>query len=268
MAVTNGTLNGISYSLEGVEGAPVVTLSNSLCTDRRMWDGQMDYLAARYQVLRYDVRGHGQSVVSEPPYTYEGLTDDIAAILDHLGIKETHFAGVSMGGMAAQMLAIRRPDLVKSICPIATAPNAPYGSKEVWTNRIAVARSEGGLANLVAPTMDRWITLRTRRNSPAAFKALSDMVLATPPLGYEGCCLAIVGFDVRADLGKIDCPTLIIAGEEDPGTTVDDARVIHEGIRGSRLEIIEHGKHILNVDQKAAFEALFYPWLAEQTGIA
>jgi len=112
--------------------------------------------------------------------------------------------------------------------------------------------------------MDRWISMRHRREHPEAFKAVVAMVMTTPPEGYIGCCEAIAGYDVRARLGEISCPTLVIAGGEDPGTTVEDAKDIHAGISGSELAVIPEGRHLLNVDRKEAFNTLLFDWLNRQ----
>ena len=102
------TANGIhiSYELAGPVLAPVVTLSHSLATDLSMWDPQMKALTEKYHVLRYDMRGHGGTDVSEGPYSLEGLTADVHALLVALGIKQTHFIGLSIGGMIAQLFAV------------------------------------------------------------------------------------------------------------------------------------------------------------------
>src|SRR5919108_203298 len=113
----NITVNGLNvhYTLEGPAAAPVVTLSHSLATDLAMWDPQVPALTARYRVLRYDTRGHGGTDAPPGPYTLELLTEDIRALLQALGIVQTHFIGLSMGGMIGQMLALRYPLLLQSL---------------------------------------------------------------------------------------------------------------------------------------------------------
>ncbi|PZQ96278.1 MAG: 3-oxoadipate enol-lactonase, partial [Flavobacterium psychrophilum] len=100
--LADGDLN---YQLEGPAGAPVLVLSNSLGTDLHMWDVQMPALTRHFQVLRYDTRGHGQSLVTEGPYSIEQLGRDVLALLDALDIAKAHFCGLSMGGLIGQWLA-------------------------------------------------------------------------------------------------------------------------------------------------------------------
>ncbi len=106
------TANGItmSYVLEGPPGAPVVTLSHSLATNPGMWDAQIPVLTARYRVLRYETRGHGQTEAPGGAYTLETLTADARALLEALGIARTLFVGLSMGGMIGQALALTAPN--------------------------------------------------------------------------------------------------------------------------------------------------------------
>ena len=79
--IQEGELN---YRLDGPQGAPVLVLSNSLGTDLGMWDAQIPAFTEHFQVLRYDTRGHGQSLVSEGPYSIEQLGHDVLALLDTL----------------------------------------------------------------------------------------------------------------------------------------------------------------------------------------
>ncbi|BBN63734.1 hypothetical protein KUIN1_29240 [Pseudomonas sp. KUIN-1] len=93
--LADGQLN---YLLEGPAGAPVLVLSNSLGTDLHMWDNQVPAFSRHFQVLRYDTRGHGKSLVSEGSYSIEQNARDVLALLDALGIDKAFFCGLSMGG--------------------------------------------------------------------------------------------------------------------------------------------------------------------------
>src|SRR5215468_5149804 len=103
------TANGISinYTLEGPANAPVVTLSHSLATDLSMWEPQLAALRTRHRVLSYDTRGHGGTDAPAGAYTLELLAEDAAKLLAALGIHETHWIGLSMGGMIGQALALK-----------------------------------------------------------------------------------------------------------------------------------------------------------------
>ena len=105
-------LNGIRlhYRLDGEPGAPWLTFGNSLFTNLSLWDEQVDALQDSFHILRYDQRGHGRSAATAGPYTLELLANDLAALLDHLGIARTHYVGISMGGNAALSIGLRHRD--------------------------------------------------------------------------------------------------------------------------------------------------------------
>ncbi|MCC7425546.1 MAG: 3-oxoadipate enol-lactonase [Alphaproteobacteria bacterium] len=258
-------VNGVAlrYELAGPEGAPAVVLSNSLSTDASMWDPQWTLLTARWRVLRYDTRGHGRSGVTPAPYSMEQLADDLAGLIDQAGIGPAHIVGLSLGGMTAQVLALRRPDLVQSLCLVATTAQPPFHGREIWDERIAHLRAVGHFGKMFPGMMDRWLSMRFRRSNPAGFAEVRRMVMETPVEGYIGCCEAIAGFDVRALLPRIAVPTLVVAGEEDSGTTVEDAQDIRAGIPGARLEVIAGARHLLNRCRAEEFSRLLAAWLAE-----
>src|SRR4051794_39267838 len=95
------------YDLTGPEGAPVVAFSNSIGTTLEMWDRQVPALSDRYRCVRYDTRGHGRSPVVGRPITIEDLANDLAGLLDALGIEQAHIVGLSLGGMTAQAFGAR-----------------------------------------------------------------------------------------------------------------------------------------------------------------
>jgi len=252
----------LDYALEGPAGAPLVTLSNSLASDRLMWDAQMPALAARFRVLRYDTRGHGASAVPPAPYAIESLADDLAALLDGLGIAGTHLVGLSLGGMTAQMLALRRPDLVRSLCLCATAAAMPPAGAAVWTERIAGIRARGSLDHLLEVTLERWLSPATRTERPDAAAGVRRMIAATPIEGYMGCAAAAAGIDIVGRLGAVRVPTLVVAGADDPATTVADAERIRDGIAGATLTVIPGARHLLSVDAPERLTAILDGWLA------
>jgi pimeloyl-ACP methyl ester carboxylesterase len=110
-------VNGVApfCDLTGPEGAPVIAFSNSIGTTLEMWDAQARAFSGRCRVLRYDTRGHGRSAVAEQPVTIDDLADDLAGLLDALGVERAHVVGLSLGGMIAQSLAARRPERVAGL---------------------------------------------------------------------------------------------------------------------------------------------------------
>lgn len=260
IALNNTTLH---YELDGPAAAPVVALSNSLSTDLRMWNPQHAALSAKYRVLRYDVRGHGKSAPTPAPYSVEMLADDLAALLTALNLAPAHIVGLSLGGMTAQLLAIRHPELCASLALVATTCQPPFGTKDAWAKRAQEVRDTGDFSLVEAPMLDRWLTRRFRRARPDGVALVREMIQSTSIEGYVGACLAIGGLDACGKLRDFTKPVQIWAGEEDPGTTLEDAELIAAGIPHAKLVVVEHARHLLNWDAEAQFTPSLLSWLAE-----
>src|SRR5918993_257564 len=145
----------IFYDLTGPVGAPVVVFSNSLGTTLEMWDAQVRALSDRFRCLRYDTRGHGRSEVVDEPASIDDLAEDLAGLLDALGIGTAHVVGLSLGGMTAQALAAAHPERVESLVLMATAAYLPPA--EGWDQRAQTVRAHG-MGALVDVVMQRWFT--------------------------------------------------------------------------------------------------------------
>lgn len=250
----------INYEIEGREGAPVVTMSHSLSANLRMWDPQMQALVGRYRVLRYDTRGHGASEVPAGPYSLEMLADDAVGLLNSLGIKQTHFVGLSMGGMIGQTLGLRYPDRILSLTLADTASSYDPEAAKVWQQRIESAR-KNGLAPNVEPTIERWFSPGFIENQPATIDKVREMIRATPVEGYVGCSQAISQLDLTGRLGDIRAPTLVVVGEDDPGTPVAASRIIYDNIAGSELVILPVARHLSNIEDPVGFNAALINFL-------
>src|SRR5215470_7060829 len=174
----NGT--HINYRIDGPEGAPWLTMSNSLATTHRMWDPQMAAFTKQYRVLRYDKRGHGDSDVTPGPYSFELLADDVIALLDALSIPRTHFVGLSMGGMTGMTIALRKPSALRSLVLCDTTSRDPLGDPALWQQRIDAVRAGGGMHAMVDSTLARFLTPETVKTRPQVADAVRAMVRETP----------------------------------------------------------------------------------------
>lgn len=250
----NVTIQGMNVhcSLEGPETAPVVTLSHSLATNLSMWDPQIEALTSQYRVLRYDTRGHGGTDAPDGPYSFEQLAKDVVELLAALGITKTHFMGLSMGGMIGQVLAMSYPEVLHGLILCDTSSRMPDEARPVWAERIQEVQAEG-MEGQVEPTMERWFTAPFRESRPAELDPVREMIRKTKPAGYIGCCHAIQSLDLADQISRIDVPTMVIVGEEDPGTPVEAAQAIHDQIKGSELVILKSADHLSNMEQPKAF---------------
>ena len=257
------TANGITthYELEGPPSAPVVTLSHSLAANLHLWDAQAAALQDRYRVLRYDIRGHGGSGVPPAPYTLEQMADDLHGLLQALGIAETHFVGLSMGGLIGMTLALKFPRAVRSL--VLADTTACYGPerKPMWDDRIRVAETKG-IDAVLDRTMEAWFTAPFRAARPDVIARIRAILAPTDPVGYVGAIQAIGYGDLREDIRAIRCPTLILVGEEDRGTDITMARAMHERIAGSELAVIPKAAHCSCVEAADEFNRALLAFLA------
>jgi len=253
----------INYTLEG-EG-PVVTMSHALGTSLALWDEQAKALHGRYRVLRFDTRGHGGSSAPSGPYSLDQLAADVAGLLAGLGITETHFVGISMGGMIGQTVALKYPATVQSLVLCDTTSRYPAAAAGVWEERIRAVEAVG-MEGIVESMLKRWFTAPFRRRRPDVLDRVRAMLRGTPPQGYIGCCHALPKIDVSGRLGEIRCPALVIVGEEDPGTPVEMAREIHAGLPVAQLAILRSASHLSNVEQPEEFNRVLLEFLDKTTG--
>lgn len=247
----------IAYRFDGPEDAPVLLLSNSLGTTMQMWAPQMAAFTARFRVLRYDSRGHGQSDSPAGGYSMDRLGRDAVQLLDALNLEAVDFCGLSKGGMIGQWLGVRAPERIRKL--ILANTSAYMGPPSGWQSRI-----EGVLANGMAPLAEasiaRWFTPDFPRAVPDAVASIRAMLTACNSAGYAGCCAAIRDMDQRPTTALIQSPTLVIAGARDPSTSVADGRWLADTVKAGRLVEID-AAHLSNVEQPEAFAAAVLDFL-------
>jgi len=244
--------NGIetNYVIEG--DGPWLTMSHSLASNLTMWDAQAKLLSGKFKVLRYDTRGHGGSSAPPGPYTLDQLADDAKALFDALGIRQTHWVGLSMGGMIGETFALKHPGFFQSMVLADTTARRPPNAEQMWGERVQIAQTKG-MDALVEGTLGRWFTEPYRQSRKDVMERIGHHIRSTPVPGFVGCCQAIAKVDVLDRLHEIKCPTLVIVGEEDHGTPPEMARAIHANLSGSELVLIPSAAHFSNVEQEQVF---------------
>jgi len=244
------TLDGINlhYRIDGNPNGKPVVFANSLGTDLRLWDAVLPLLPQENCYIRYDKRGHGLSQCPPAPYSMGALVRDVEQLMDHLGVTDALFVGLSIGGMIAQGLAVKRLDLVRAMVLSNTA--AKIGQPDMWQSRIDAVRT-GGISSLSVAVMERWFG--------SDFHATTDMQLwkamleRQPAEGYIGCSAAISGTDFYTPTSGLRLPTLGIAGSEDGSTPPDLVRETVELIPGSKFELIRKAGHLPCVENPTEY---------------
>lgn len=247
----------IHYQLDGDEKNPVLVMSNSLGTTLDMWAPQVEALSARFRLLRYDTRGHGQSQVTPGPYSIAQLGGDVLGLLDHLGIQKAHYCGLSMGGITGMWLAFSHPERIERLVLANTA--AYIGPPDNWTTRVAKVQQDG-IASIASAVVSRWLTPDYAEKRPEQVVYLEDMLKATPAEGYAANCIAVRDADYREAIKKITAPTLVIAGAGDMPTPPADGRYLAASIPGAQYVELA-GAHLSNQQEPQRFSTAVLEFL-------
>lgn len=238
-------------------GAPIV-FANALGTDLRLWDKVVPLLPGGLRIIRYDLRGHSLSDATPAPYSMGTLIRDAERLLDALNVKACVFVGLSIGGLIAQGLAVKRPDLISGLVLSNTA--AKIGTAEVYAARVAAVRAQG-IEAIADGILERWFT-RNFRATPE-FRAWRNMLIRQSPEGYAGGCAAIAGTDFYTTTADLTLPTMAIAGSEDGSTPPDLVRETADLIKRSQFEIIRGAGHLPCVERPGDYAELLTKFMIE-----
>jgi 3-oxoadipate enol-lactonase len=166
-----------------------------------------------------------------------------------------------MGGMIGQTFALKYPGVFQSLTLADTTSRYPAEAAAMWQDRIKIAETKG-MEPLVQPTLERWFTEPFRKNHPDKVKVVAGLIEKTPVAGYAGCCAAIPKINVTSRLKEIKTPTLVICGENDPGTPPAMAREIQQNLPGAKLVLIPQAAHLSNIEQPEAFNRALADFLS------
>jgi 3-oxoadipate enol-lactonase len=245
---TNGTALHVAET--GPADAPPVVFLHALGVDLRVWDGIVARMPPGLRLVRIDMRGHGLSDCPPAPYAMGALVTDTEGAMDALGLRDAVVVGLSIGGMIAQGLAVKRLDLVRGLVLSNTA--ARIGTPEIWAERMAAAR-DGGLAAMAEGTLERWFPEPFRSGPEAA--VVRRLFERQPLEGWLGCAAAISGTDFYTPTSGLRLPTLAIAADRDGSTPPDLVRETAELIPGAQVQLIRGAGHLPCIDAPDAYAA-------------
>jgi 3-oxoadipate enol-lactonase len=242
---------GLHYELEGPAGAPVVVMAHALGLTSAMWDRQRAALSSDFQLLRYDARGHGASLLGNRVPSLATVAGDVLQLLDELDLDQVAFCGLSYGGVVGLWLGVHEPERVRALVVASALPR--FGTPDGWLSRIDIARTQG-LAWIAAASAPRSFSRRFRRREPAVVADFVDVMAHNHAEGFVAGCTVMAGADLRDDLNHLMVPTLFLAGRADPLTSADEIRRTAQ-----RVPVAEYaelaGGHMVNVEAAAQFNA-------------
>jgi pimeloyl-ACP methyl ester carboxylesterase len=261
--------NGAKLHYELLGDGPSLTLVHAGYVDSRMWDAQFAVFAQAYQVLRYDIRGHGQSTFPDLPFADE---QDLFSLLNALGITKTILLGLSLGAWTAVDFTLQHPEMVQALVLVGAAVSGlppelqPQGEQLSAQERQEAARWNQALQEHDLPTLVDVVmhdaTLVPSVDHPAACQRVYDMVsqcsfayffkpelrqALTPP-AYQR-------------LAELDVPTLLLVGGEDHPVLLRTAQALHERIAHARLAVLPDCHHLANMEQPELFNQLVLTFL-------
>ena len=238
----------IYYEIHG-EGPETIVFSHGLLWSGKLFHKQVEYFKSKYRIITYDHRGQGQSEVTDSGYDMDSLADDAAQLIERLKLGKVHFAGLSMGGFVTMRLAARRPDLIKSAILIETSSQPePNAAKYTLLNTIVKLFGISPVANTVMKIMfgdtflndpkrklekNEW-TNELKANKKSIVKAVNGVITRK---------------GVENELKNIQCPTLVIVGDQDKATVPEKAEFIHANIPNSKLVYVKNAGHSSSIEE-------------------
>jgi len=226
---------------------PTVILIHGLGGNLYLWDQVVPVLEKRFSVLRYDLRGHGQSDAPSGDWSLDDFAKDLLELFDSRMLARAHLVGFSLGGLIVQQFALSHPERVERLIILSAVAGRTEEERQQVRERLRNLEN-GQLDTNIELALERWFSPTFRRDHPERVQKRIAELRATPPDGYLKAQRVFVLSDLADQLDRIQCPTLIMTGEHDPGSNVRMARIMHEKIRGSQLEILPELRHSILVE--------------------
>jgi len=227
-------------------GPPVVLL-HPLALSGEVWGEFAQRLSGTFDVIAADARGHGESGWDGGPFSVDDLADDVAALLDGLGLESASLTGLSMGGSTAISFAGRYPERADALVLADTTawygPDAP----QAWAERADSVLSQPRERQVPFQT-ERWFTERFRQRHPAEVNRVAGIFLRTGGLAHAQACRALGGMDSRGLLARITAPALVLTGAEDYATPPAMGQAIADGVAGAQARVLGSLRHLSLVE--------------------
>lgn len=243
----HATVDGLQlhYTLEG-QGTDLI-LIHGLGGSLRDWDVIAPVVARHHRVLRWDVRGFGESEKPAGPYSPQLFARDLAGLCQAVGVSRAHVAGISMGGVIAQRFTLDFPELVRSLTLMSTSSEVGEQAQKGWLKLADNIEQRGFSTNTDGGA--RVFTAGFIKANPDHVKALAERTATNDPRAYAAAARAVGVYNWTAELGRIQTPTLILQGLADVLTPPGGSVKLSRGIPRSRLLMIPECGHGMTVEK-------------------
>lgn len=254
----------VNWVRTGTEHSETVVLIHAVGYDLTYWDRQIEALQGDYNVVAFDLPGHGRSPGEAKAWSFDFAAATVAGLIEHVSDKPVHLAGISFGGMIAQATVLARPELVRTLTLIGTASTFSEAARESMRARARAVRA-GGMSAVLQSSLQRWFTPETQTRRPDIIDRVSKTILADDPAVHASIWDIISKFEVHDRLGEIRCPALVLVGERDPSTPPSAASALQEKIPGAKMVVIPNASHIVTVEAPLAVNTAMRSFLDTTT---
>jgi 3-oxoadipate enol-lactonase len=245
------TANGVcTYVEEHGSGEPIVLVHGLGGTGTDIWKKHIAPLASDYRVVAYDLRGSGRSEVTAGPYTVELLADDLAGIVDALGLGQVAVVGHSMGGGIALQYAATRPERVRAVVGAGAVAELPEQGKEGMRARAETVERDG-MAAVAETVATNGLAPSFREAHPEEFQELVSLLASNRPEGYAAQCRALVEMAVTERFAQVAAPVLLVCGELDQASPPAMNEANAARLRSARVLELPDCAHIVPWEKPA-----------------
>lgn len=239
-----------------------VVLVHGLGLNLDMWQWQREALSQNYQVLSYDLLGHGQSDKPHGEYTMDMMVEQLYQLVVELGHQQCALIGFSLGGLIVQAFALKHPDKAAALVVLNSAHDRTDEQRASIMLRVEQCRREGPAAT-VDDALSRWFSVDFAKAKPEVLQQVKEWVLANDADVYPEVykLLALADLGLETSVSAIQCPSLIVTGEQDYGNSVEMAEAMAAVIPNSRLAILSALRHMALAEDPVQVNALLLDFL-------
>lgn len=246
-------------------GDETILFAHGLVFDHRMYAAQVAHFRDRYRCVTFDFRGQGKSQVTAGGYDMDTLAADTAELVDALELAPCHFVGTSMGGFVGLRLALRRPELLRSLVLLDSSAESEPRENVLRYRAMQFAVRWLGLRAVVGRLMPVMFG-RDNLADPAREadrRYWRELMLDNDRTGISRAAGGVIGRQgVIDEIDAIRVPTLVAVGEQDAATVPEKSRRMHERIPGSTFVAIPGAGHMPSLEQPARVNAIIGDFLA------
>lgn len=248
----------IFYEING-QGLPIIFV-HGLGGTSNVWHGQRQTLSKFYQVITLDLPGSGRSSKNDSTYSMERWAGQIVGLADSLKLDRFVVAGHSMSTITAQKCAAKFPKRILGLVLCGPLTELPAEGKANFKNRADLVRKDGMIA-IADAVLGGGLTAATREGNPALTGMTREMLLGNDPLCYAGHCLALAAASAREDQPLIQCPILILEGDQDAVTPLASCQAIAQAVPKTQIRIVPATAHYTMMERPELFNSLLLEFL-------